>query len=164
MKQVAGALEVFEAVFSQVLQGGSGRQVLLHQLASRGREENLAAMARAHDAGSMVYIHADIAICRSLRFSVMQADTHPNRDAFGPGTFCENPLNGCGCGNRIGGTGKGDEEGISLGVNFAPMKLDEQLPQQVSALGQHIGVALPQLLQETRRACDIAGPSLATGS
>src|SRR5947209_20432471 len=117
-------------MLSQVLQGGAGWQGLLDQLASRWREQNLSAMPGANDAASVMHIHPNIAISSQPRFAGMQPNAHPNRDAFGPGMFCENPLNGCGCGNRIGGTGKGDEEGISLGVNFASMKLDEQLPQQ----------------------------------
>src|SRR5947207_11658603 len=91
LKQVAGTPQVFEAMFSQVLQGGSGWQVLLYQLASRGREENLAAMPRAHDAGCVMHVHANIALSSQLGFTSMQTDAHPDCDAFGPRTFCEHP-------------------------------------------------------------------------
>ncbi len=86
----------------------------------------------------------------------MQADAHSHSDACGPAMLCESPLHGCGCGKRIGSTGKGDEKGIALGVHFVAMVLDEQVPQQVSALGQQVGIALPQPLQEARRAFHIA--------
>ena len=48
--------------------------------------------------------------------------------------------------NSIGGTSKGDEEGISLGVNLVTMVLLEYVAQQASAIGQHVGIAFTQLL------------------
>src|ERR1051326_3601620 len=99
-------------------------------------------MPGTHDAGSVMHVHPNITISSQLRFASMQTDAYPHRDAFGPGMLCENPLNGCGSRNRISGTGKSDEEGIPLGVNFLAVVLHEHLPQQVSAIGQHISIGL----------------------
>lgn len=80
----------------------------------------------------------------------MQTNVYPYRGTAVPGMLCEGSLNGCGSHNCIGGTG--DEESIPLGVNFVAVVLDEHLPQQLPAIGQHVGIMLTQSLQEMRRA------------
>jgi len=85
----------------------------------------------------------------------MQADPHPDREAFGPGMFCEDSLYGCGSRNCISGTGKGDKEGISLGINLVTIVLLEYAVQRMPTVGQHVGIVLPQLLQEARRVFSI---------
>ena len=49
-------------MLSQILQVGASWQVLLYQLASCWREQNLPAMPSTHDASSVMHIHPNIAI------------------------------------------------------------------------------------------------------
>src|SRR5205823_5522381 len=59
------------------------------------------------------------------------------------------------CGDSISGTGESDEEGIALRVDLAAAILLEGMTQQASALRQHAGIALAQLLEQLRGALDI---------
>src|SRR5439155_6192964 len=109
-------------------------------------------MSSTHDASSVMHVHPNVAICNQPRFTGMQTDTHPDRDTAGPGMLCQGPLYGGGSRNRISSACKGHEKGIPLRIDLVTMILCEHLPQQFSAFGQHIGVALAQLLQEARGA------------
>src|SRR5437764_1023396 len=51
-------------------------------------------------------------------------------------------LLGYSCRDGIGGTSKGDKEGVSLGIDLVTMVLLEQAAQQVPAIGQHSGIVL----------------------
>jgi hypothetical protein len=50
------------------------------------------------------------------------------------------------CRYRIGGTGKGHEEGIPLRIHLEPMVLLESSTQQLLTLRQHNSIAIAYLL------------------
>jgi hypothetical protein len=142
LKEVAGALEVFEAMLSQVLQEGPCWQVLLDQLASRWRKQDLPAMSSTHDTSSMMHIHPNIAIGSQHWFASMQTDTYSYRYTFRPHMTGQGVLNSYSRCNRIGGTSKNDEEGISLSVHLVTVVLEEHIPHQAPTIGQYTGILL----------------------
>src|SRR5260221_8754999 len=113
----------------QVLQVGAGWQVLLDQLAGRRREQDLPTMSSAHDASSVMHVHPNVAISSQHRLTGMQTNTHPDRGTAGPGMFYEGSLYGSGSRNRIGGTSKGDEKRVSLGIDLVTVVLLEHAAQ-----------------------------------
>jgi hypothetical protein len=63
---------------------------------------------------------------------------------------------GCyGSRDGISGTGKGEEKGVSLGIDFVTVRLLESGAQHLSALSQHTAVLLTYVLQQERRPLDI---------
>src|SRR5947209_16937460 len=126
----------------QVLQVGAGWKVLLDQLAGRRREQDLSSVSRAHDAGCVMHVDPNVAVCSQHRFARMQPNAHTHRGAVRPHMICEGSLYVYSCRDGIGGTGKGDKEGVSLGIDLVTMVLLEQAAQQVPALGQHSGIVL----------------------
>src|SRR6266571_3001679 len=86
----------------------------------------------------------------------MHTDAHPYGHAFGPGMPGQGPLDSHGCRDGIGGTRKGDEKGIPLGVDLVAVPLPERRAQQPPTLRQYADVALAQLLQEARRALHVS--------
>src|SRR5437588_12998405 len=129
-------------MLTQVLQVGARGQVLLDQLARRRREQDLSSISSAHDASSVMHVHPNVAVCSPRRFARMQPNAHAHRGAIRPRVTCEGSLYIYSCRDGIGGTGKGDKEGVSLGIDLVTIVLLEQAAQQVSAIGQHFSIVL----------------------
>src|SRR5258706_2323837 len=102
-----------------------------------------------------MHIEADVAVRRPLRLPGMQPHADAYRSSFGPGTRGEDALGGKGSRDGIGGTRKGEEKGVSLRINFMPVKPLESRVQQLSALSQHMAILLTYALQQERRPLDI---------
>ena len=143
-------------MLSQVPQVRALWQVLLHQVAGRLGEEDLATMTGAHDAGSLMHIKATIAFVEQApaRRCAARCARAPLRRAARKRWKApvESPLPP----RRISSTRKGHEKGISLRVNLVTMPSGKDCPQQATTIRQHTGVVLAQLLQEARRALDIS--------
>src|SRR5258708_30405427 len=107
----------------QVLQVDVGWQVLLDQLAGRRREQDLPTMSSAHDSSSVMHVHPNVAVCSQHRLTGMQTNTHLDRGTAGPGMFYEGSLYGSGSSNHIGGTSKGDEKRVCLGIKHVNIVL-----------------------------------------
>ena len=133
-------------MFPQIPQGHTLRQSLLHQLAGRVREQDLPPVSGAHNASSMMHIQSSIALRRELRLARMHTDAHPNGNALGPGITGQSALDGDGRENRIGGTSKDHEEGITLRVDFVAAPLTKCRSQQLAIVGQHADIPISQLL------------------
>ncbi len=121
----------------------------VEQLSRRLRDENLAAVARAHDARRPVHVGADIALVRHDRLTGVDADA----DAHG--SACQRYLGLPSSGDRISGPRERDEERVSLGVHLDPAVARESLTQQPPMLGEQVRIALPMLVQESRRPLDV---------
>src|SRR3954469_11446539 len=57
--------------------------------------------------------------------------------------------------DRVGGTGKGDEEGVTLGVDLDPVMTVDRASQGSPVVGEEIGVSRPVLMDQPGRALDI---------
>jgi hypothetical protein len=74
-------------------------------------------------------VHSYIAICSQYRFASMQADTYSYSGTLRPGMIEKSTLNSYRSVDCTDGTIKGDEEGISLGIDLVAILLDEHLSQ-----------------------------------
>src|SRR6266702_8087536 len=141
---------------SQVLEAHSAWEVMLHQVAGRLGKQHLSSVASAHDACGAVDVQADIALGAKLRLTRMQAYAHPHGHTIRPGMESHGSLRIHCCRDGIGGASKGHKEGISLGIDLVAMVLMESCTQQASALGQHVGVALTQTLEQAGGPFDVS--------
>jgi hypothetical protein len=85
----------------------------------------------------------------------MQPHADAHRSLIGPGMRGKDALGGHSSRDGIGGTRKGEEQGVSLRINFMPVKPLESRVQQLSALSQHMAILLTYVLQQERRPLDI---------
>jgi hypothetical protein len=76
MVQTFGALEVFKAVFAEIPQTHSCRQIILDEGTRGLRQESLPAMPSSTDACGSMHVQADIAAGGKGRLAGMQAHTH----------------------------------------------------------------------------------------
>ena len=139
----------------QVLQAHPLGQVVLHQVPRGLREQHLAPMPGVHHARRQMHIHAHVAFSRRLRLPGVQPHADAHRHPFGPGMRGKSALGGHSSRDGIGGTRKGEEQGVSLGIDFVPVKLLESGAQHLSALSQHTAILLTYVLQQERRPLDI---------
>src|SRR5947207_15799261 len=86
----------------------------------------------------------------------MQPRANASHGRIGPGMRGKGALGGHGSRDGIGGTRKGEEKGVSLRINFMPVKRLESRVQQLPALSQHMAILLTYVLQQERRPLDIA--------
>ncbi len=112
----------------QILQVGACWQMLLYQLVGRWRKQNLSPMSGTHDAGGVMHIHSNVAIGSQQRFAGMQTNTYPHGYALRPRMTGESVLYSHSSCNRISGTRKNDEEGISLRIHLVTMVLRKRSP------------------------------------
>jgi hypothetical protein len=115
----------------------------------RLREENLPAVAGAHDARGAVHVGAHIPLVRDDRLTGVDADPHAHISVG------ECLLGVSRCGQRVGRARERDEKRVPLGVDFDPAVLHEGVAQQPSVLREDVRVALAELVQETGRALDV---------
>src|SRR2546421_2567934 len=113
-------------------------------------------MSSVHDAGSMMHIHPNIAIHSYQWLAGMDANSHSHSDVLRPKMAGEGALEGDGCRDGIGGTCKGDEEGIPLCIDFVAVVVGKHHPQEVTTVCQYTGVMVTQALEEACGPLDIA--------
>jgi len=102
-----------------------------------------------------VHIHAGIATAGKQRLAGMQAHPHPYSDSFRPGMFCQAVLRLHGAAHCLGGTRKGHEKGVPLRIDLLSVPMGKCSSQKLALLFQDLGIALVQLLKQSRRAFDI---------
>jgi hypothetical protein len=105
-------------------------------------------MPGAHDACSLLHVQPDVAFGGALRLAGMQPDAYTEHHPLRPGMVGEGTLHGDGSRDRIRRAGKGDEEGIPLGIDLVAVPAFEGGAQQVAIVGQHVAVPLLQPLEE----------------
>jgi hypothetical protein len=79
----------------------------------------------------------------------------PQLSATGPSVFCQRPLSVDSRGLGVLCAPEGDEEGVALGVDLLPIVLRKGGPQQAMVVGARLGIALPELFEQTRRTFDV---------
>lgn len=68
----------------------------------------------------------------------------------------DSPLGVCNCIQRIVCTGKGNEKGVALRVNFLPIPFKEGSSQYLTLFGKHGGVLGTKPLKQTRTAFNVS--------
>ena len=94
-------------------------------------------------------INADVAFLGEDRLARVEAHPHTHRPS------AQRNLRFLRGRDRIRGTSKGHEEGISLRVDLDAAVARNRVPEQAPVLGQHLCIPVPQLMQEPRRALDV---------
>src|SRR6266700_3453849 len=102
-----------------------------------------------------MHIQAHVAVRRPPRLPGVQPHADAYHSPLGPGMRGKVALGGHGSRDGIGGTCKGEEKGVSLSINFMPVKRLEGRVQQLPALSQHMAILLTYVLQQERRPLDI---------
>src|SRR5207237_3656627 len=119
LEEVNGPLNILEAVPPYIAQAHALRQLACDQVTRRLRKQHLASMSSAHDPSCIMHIQAHVALSRTLGLTRVQPHAHMYCNTSRPGMRSQSTLGCYRCRDRIGGTRKGHEEGISLRINFA---------------------------------------------
>lgn len=156
LKEVLGVLEILELVSAQIAQARNLGQAVLNQLVRGLREKDLTPMTGCADACRPVDIEADVASSAEGGLAGVQSHAHPERLAHGPGVSGQAPLGSHRRRDSVSGPIENDKEGVARCINFLPVPLLEGAPQKPPLLQQHFGVLVTKLLQQARRALDVA--------
>ena len=105
-------------------------------------------MAGGANARRAVDAEADIALCADCWLASVNTHAHAEFCALGPAVLRKRALGFDGRGDRVLRAWKGDEEGVALRVDLTTAVLVECLPQNSLMLGERLGVAFAQLLQQ----------------
>ena len=140
----------------QVTQAYSVWQIMLDKVTSCLREQHLPAVTSTHDVSRTVDIQAHVAFGTCLWLTGVQPHAHADFHPLGPGMSGNRALGLHRRRDGITGTCKGHEEALALRIDFVALTRLERRAQQVTALGQHIGVALSDVLELEHRPLDIA--------
>ena len=116
----------------------------------------MAAVAGRADPRRPVHPDSDVALTAELRLAGVQAHPDPALSAVGPGVRRKVALRADRGGKRVLRRPEGDEEGVALRVDFAPLMGGERGPQNPLMLGKQLAVpAAAQLFEQPRRPFDV---------
>ena len=140
-----GRSEVLEAMLAEV-----GEPVEPDERRGRGRDQHLPAVADRRDPSSAVDVVSDVSLIGDERRPGVETNAHVDR--AGRERLCER-----GRRRECAGRGrKGEEEGISLGIDLDATLGGARLPDYPAVLGELVGVRLgAERVQEPRRALDV---------
>ena len=133
-----------------------GRQFVGDQLARRGGDKHLPAVAGRADPRRPMHVQPDVVVLSDIRLAGVDTDPHAHVDALGPALRRQRALRAHGGGDRVAGTREGHEERITLGVDLATVVFRERRPQQPLMLRKHLAVPAAQPRQQPRRTLDVA--------
>src|SRR3989440_9027427 len=139
----------------EVLERQAGWKDMIDQRARRFRDEYLAAMRRAGDPGGAVDIEAEVLVTDERRLPGVQPDAHLNAPSLGPGMRLQSLLRRRRAAEGIQRAAEHDQEGVALGAELLAARLGQRLAKHRVMGEQHVGVAVAELLDESRRAFDI---------
>ena len=129
---------------------------MIDQRARRLRHEHLAAVCGAGDPGGAVDIEAEVFVTDERRLASVQPDAHLNASSLGPGMRLQRELRRRRATAGIQRATENDEERVALGAQLVAAMLGQGFAEHRVMGEQHVGVALAELLDESRRAFDIA--------
>ncbi len=112
-------------------------------------DDDLAAVRGGCDPRRAVHVHADVAVRRHERLTGVDTHSDPDRPTF------ELPLRIARGGGGVGRSRKGDEEGITLGVDLDAVVSPEGLADRTPVLVQETRVGGAVLLKQARRPLDV---------
>src|SRR5215469_9100909 len=129
---------------------------MLHQVMGRLREQNLACVSGVHNAGSVMYIQANVAFRSELWLACMQADARQHDRILGPIVGGQSMLDSHGCPSRVDGAGKDDKEGIALCIDLIAVPLPKCSAHNLAIIGEQTGVLIAQLLHQMCGFCHVS--------
>ena len=137
--------QILQPVLAQITQ----RHGRVEKRLGRLRDEDLSAVAGAHDAGSAVDVHADVALVAHNRLAGVH--THPNADR----SLGEALLSRTGRGDSVGRPGEGNEERVTLRVHLDTAMARTCVAQPSTVLREHFRVTISELVQQAGRTLDV---------
>ena len=111
--------------------------------------------ARAEPGGAND-VEPRVALAADGRLAGVQAHADAHVDAARPLVRGVRALRLDRCRDRVAGARKGEEERVALGVDLDPAERREVLAHQPAVLVEQLAVAVAELLQQQRRALDVA--------
>ncbi len=154
--QTDGPVEILQPLLAQVAQ--EDVEVLLLVLEQRLGglgEEDLAAVAGRPDARRAVDRKARVPAVGRDRLPCVEPHPHPDRCAVGPLVGGKGELALDGGEQCVPRARERDEERVALRVDLVAVVGCEGLPQQALVIGEHLPVAVAELLDEPGRSLDV---------
>ena len=155
LEQADGLADVLQPLWPEVEPAGSVGQAVRHAGGS-GRHEHLPSVPDRPDAGGLVHRHPHDGARDRLDLADVHPHPHTDRRARRPLVGGERALPSKGRSHRITRPGEDDEEGITLRPLHLASVGEEGRREEGSVLDQHGAVVRAELLQEARRALDVA--------
>ncbi len=145
LEQLRRSVEILEPVETKVEE-----RLVLEQGGGRCRHQHLPSVRERGDARTAVHVDPDVALGRDGRSPGVQP--HPDDDRTG----VERALAGPSCSDRSGSSSEGDEECVSLGVDFNATVLLETSSEDRAVDGELARVRLgTDVFQQACRAGDV---------
>ncbi len=148
-------LDVLQLRLAEVEDAGALRQVVPDQRARRLREEDLAAVARRADPSRADDIEPEVPLLADRGLTGVQPHPHPHGGAVGPLVCLERALGRDGGANGIAGASERVEERVALRVDLRAAVRGERLADDPPVIARHVGVRVPELLEQPGRALDV---------
>ena len=154
LEEALGTVDVLEPVGAELAHRHAS-DLILDQLAGCVRQHDLTAVCHGSDSGRPMDAETHVSLIPDHGLARVQTHTHPHLAALGPPVLRERTLrHDCGSQRRIG-TPKGEEEGVSLGVDLPAAALLRCCADDPLVLGENLAVALPEVLEQPRRSLDV---------
>jgi hypothetical protein len=97
----------------------------------------------------------DVAVAPDDRLAGVEAHSHPHVHAARPSVSGKGLLCRDGTRDRIFRAGKGNEQGVALGIDLAAVEVGEHAPEHAMVLLKHVRIAGPESLEQARRPLDV---------
>jgi hypothetical protein len=147
--------EILETMDAEIAHRHPGGEIAPDEIGRHLGEQNLATVARRHNACPLMQRQAGIAFLRANRCSRMDAHTHANWGVLGP-WMTRQPSLGVGRGkHRLRRSAEDHQEGVPLGVDLNASVALEGTPQEHPMGFQEGRVAVTRLEQKACAALDI---------
>ena len=146
----SGRAQILEAVHAQVA------DIRVHECAGRLRQEHLPAVADGRDARALVHVEADVSLLGQPRLAGVQPHPHAYRPVG------QRALAVRGGGDGVRRAGEGDEECVTLRVDFDALVVGKRRAESPPVLVQRLPVVVAELVQQPRRALDVREKNVTT--
>ena len=133
-----------------------GREAGLDEVASRTRDEHLAAVRRSADTRSLMHGQTPIAPVGDRSLAGVDADPHTHDAVLRPAMRRQHALRSHRSSHRLARGLEGDEEAITLAVDLDPVVLAELVAKQAAVRIEHVPVrGRAKRLHEPSRPLDV---------
>ena len=138
-----GRLEVLQAVVPEV----AHRRI---DEVPRGLgQQHLVSVSGRRDACSPVHVETHVAFAREYRLAGMDPHANPDRAHREGGLSDPRRL------DRVTRSSEGEEERVTLRVDFDASVRRRRLTKDPAVLGEHVDVVIPQFVKQAGRALDV---------
>ena len=121
----------------------------------RRGEEHLTSVPGAADPGRAMDVDPDVALLADHRLARVQAHPDTYVGAVRPDVCRQRPLPGDGGGDRVASAQEAEEERVALRVDLLAAARAELSSQDPTVVGERVGVAVAEALQQLGRAGDV---------